>query len=327
MNRVARATCWSMWTAAVFVLVACAARVTPQPSPTFVVSTPSATREPTTPPTVVRPSPTLRRPTATPVAPSAPHPTSRRQQFDDVDDRARLSALFPDLKLAPFGDEFRVNGDPNWTMWINSTVEGRFTQDQVQELAAIIVNDAPALSADQARRYAPWGSFLAIFQRQDGKLMVAQRAYLFPTAISPQAFDVVIEAATDFDHDGQDELLITTAALRLGVSTAAAFLYLWDDQTFVAVWSSSIAEDNTSALNQTEYYSIESQVRLADGDSDGMDEIIVDSTRVEFARDALGLADIDRETARRSERRVYRWGGAAFVLDPARTTPIPARVP
>ncbi|MCI0475831.1 MAG: VCBS repeat-containing protein, partial [Anaerolineales bacterium] len=171
--------------------------------------------------------------------------------------------------------------------------------------------------------YAPFGSFLAIFQRRDGKLHVAQRAFLFPTALAPQAFDARIERATDFDRDGQDELLIVTLSDTLGISTAAAFLYLWDDQTFSPIWSAPLAEDNTSALNQSDYFATESEIRFTDLDGDGLDEIIVDGVRMDYARDAQGLADTDHETRRRAYRHVYRWSGAAFVLDPARATPLP----
>ena len=45
-----------------------------------------------------------------------------------------------------------------------------------------------------------------------------------------------------------------------------------------------------------------------------MDEIVVESARVDYAKDAQGLANTERETVRRSERRVYRWNGTAFSL-------------
>ncbi|MEW5720248.1 MAG: VCBS repeat-containing protein, partial [Chloroflexota bacterium] len=268
------------------------------------------------------PSPTPRRATATPMPPAAPMFTPRPRQFDDVDARALLTALFPDLKFTPDADAFRVNDDPAWTMWINARAEGRFTQDDTPELAAIIANDAPRLSAEQAQRYAPLGSFLAIFQRRENKLHVVQRAFLFPTQISPQAFEAHIDRVTDFDRDGQDELLIATLSATLGVSTAAAFLYWWDGQTFAPLWSARLAEANTSALNQSEYYAVESEIRFADINGDGMDEIIVERVRIDYARDAQGFADTDRETRRRAYRDVYRWSGTAFVLDPTRATPM-----
>jgi hypothetical protein len=230
-----------------------------------------------------------------------------------------LTTLFPDLNFTPTTDAFRVNNNAQWSMWVNSSAEGFFTQMREPELAAIIANDAPHLSAEQARRYAPWGSFLAIFQRHDGKLQSVQRAFLFPTQLAPQAFNVEIGATPDFNHDGQNELLITTTSERLGVSTSAAFVYKWDGQTFNSIWSATIAEDNTSALNQTNYYSIESRVEFRDLDHNGIDEIIVDSMRTDFARDAQGLADTNHEIARRSEQHVYRWNGAMYEANPARS--------
>ena len=302
---------------------ACAAPPTLRPtaSPTLTSAPTPIPFTPTLPP--ITPPPTLRRATVTPIPPAAPQPTPRPHEFDDVDAHALLSALFPDLKLTPDADAFRVNDDPDWTMWIGSRAEGRFTQDGTPELAAIIANDAPRLSVEQANRYAPVGSFLAIFRQRESKFQVVQRAFLFPTMISPQAFEAQIDRVTDFDRDGQDELLISTLSETLGVSTAAAFLYMWNDQTFVPIWSATIAEDNTGALNQSEYYAIESEIRFADVDGDGMDEIIVDSVRIDYTRDAQGLADTDHETRRRSYRDIYQWGGTAFVLDPVRATPMP----
>lgn len=325
MNPIARASNFLIGTLLLLAFAACAAPPTPRPTPP---ATATMTRAPTAPPATptlipLPPSPTPRPITSTPSASLAPQPTPRPRQFDEVDARALLSALFPDLKFTPDADAFRVNDDPNWAMWINSRVEGRFTQDTAPELAAIIVNDAPHLSTEQAQRSAPLGSFLAIFQRRDGKLHVAQRAFLFPTALAPQAFDAHIDRVTDFDRDGQDELLIVTLSDTLGISTAAAFLYLWDDQTFRPIGAVPLAEDNTSALNQSDYFATESEIRFADLDGDGFDEIIVDGVRMDYARDAQGLADTDHETRRRAYRHVYRWGGAAFVLDPARATPMP----
>lgn len=196
-------------------------------------------------------------------------------------------------------------------------------QGDAPELAVIIANEAPRISAAQAQRYAPWGAFLAILQRREGRLQIAQRSFVFPIAISPLAFDVRIDRVVDFDHDDQDELFIVTNATRAGISSSGAFLYQWNDQVFVEIWSATIGEDNTGAINQAEYFASASEIRLVDLDGDGMDEIIVDGTRVGYARDAQGLADVEREIARHADRRVYRWGGTAFVLDPARTTPMP----
>jgi hypothetical protein len=324
VDRIARA---SSLLIGIVLLVAFAACAAPSPTP-LATSTPTITAAPTPTriaPTLspVPPSATPRRVTATPILPVAPPPTPRPYQFEDVDARTLLSALFPDLKFTLDADAFRVNEDPGWAMWINSRAEGRFTQESIPELVAIIAHDAPRLSTEQANRYAPAGSFLAVFQKRDGKLQVVQRAFLFPAMISPQAFDAQIERVTDFDRDGQNELLIVTLSESLGVSTVAAFLYLWDDQAFVPIWSAIIAEDNTSALNQSEYLASESEIRFAEIDGDGMDEIIVDRVRIDYARDAQGLADTNRETRRRAFRDVYRWGGAAFVLDPARMTPMP----
>ncbi len=299
-------------------LVACAAPTVPPRTPTpvaFFTATPS--RIATSMPALA--SATSTRASATAFPPVIPSPTPRPHQFDDVDAGALLDALYPDLKFTPNGDDFIVNGDANWTMWVNSRAEGHFTDDKTPQLAAIIANG----SSHTARADAPWGSYLAVFQKREGKLEVAQRSFLFPTEISPLAFDVKIDRATDFDHDDQDELLVTTEATRLNVSSTAGFLYQWNDQQFVELWSAPLGEDNTGAINQTQYFASSSDIHLTDFDGSGMDEIIVTMTRSDYARDSQGLADTDHESARRTERRVYRWGGSAFILDPARTTPLP----
>lgn len=234
-----------------------------------------------------------------------------------------LGALFPDLKFTPNGDEFTVNGDKVWMMWINSRMEGQFIQAGRPELAAIVANEAPKITPAQVQRAAPWGSFLAIFTKRGGKLEVAQRSYLFPTEISPLSFVVRIDRAVDFDHDDQDELLIMTDASRLGVLSTAGFLYQWNDQAFVETWSAPLGEDNTSTINQPQYYASASTIRLVPSTIKGMDDIVVDTSRIDYARDAQGLADVDHELARRGERRVFRWGGKAFVPVPAAATPLP----
>lgn len=262
------------------------------------------------------PSPTLPPDTATPPPPR--QPTPRARQFDSVSARDLLAVLFPDFTFTPEGDVFRVNADPNWTMWLTSRIEGCFTQDETAELATIVVNDAPSTNESVTR-----GAFLALFQWRENRVQVLLRAFLFPLALVPPAFDARIERATDFDHDGREELLIVTVSETMGVSTAAAFLYWWNDQAFVPLWSATLAEDNTGALNQPEYFATEATLVLADVDGDGWDEIVVEGTRIDYARDAQGLADTDHETRRRNYRHVYRWNGVAFVLDLTRATPVP----
>ena len=192
MKRLARHLRATIWTVMVLALSACAAP-TPIHTPTRIPTdpAPAPSRVQNTLPALT-PTATPRRVIITPVLPIAPSPTPRPSQFDDVDPRGLLSALFPDVKLAPRAEDFQVNGNPNWTMWVNSRAEGQFIQGGVPELAAIIANEAPQITAADAERTAPWGSFLVIFQKRDGKLQVVHRSFPFPTAISPLAFDVRI---------------------------------------------------------------------------------------------------------------------------------------
>lgn len=246
-------------------------------------------------------------PSATPTVAPLPH------AFDDTDTRALLAALFPDVQLTANGDEFVVNNAPDWRMWINSRVEGRFTQDTLPEMAVAVANEAPHVPEAELNRTAAWGTFIAILQKNNGKLEVAQRSSLFPTAISPAALRVNIDRASDYDHDGRNELLVTTTSTRQGISSRAAFLYEWNGQAFAELWSANIGEDNTGAINQPSYHASTSVIRLADLDGNGIDEIIVETNWIDYDRDAQGLANLEKETGRHVDRHVYRWEGATFV--------------
>ncbi len=268
------------------------------------------------------PLPVPTRASATAISPAVPSPTPLAHRFDDIDARALLGRLFPEFALTSSGAEFIVNGNPAWLMWINSRAEGQFTQTSFPELAAIVANEVPK-PAESSPGGVPWGSFLAILGMKDGQLEEAHRGLLFPTAISPMVFDVKIDRVLDYDRDEQNELLITTSATRSGIVSTAAFLYEWNGEAFAEVWSAPIGEDNTGAINQTRYYSSASEILVGDLNGDRLDEIVVNATRVEYEQDAQGLADLTQESARRSERRVYRWEAGAFLLDPSRTTPLP----
>lgn len=319
MRRRARVTSKILWIALLASLAACAgpARPTAAPSPTDAVETalPTEVRSvhaPTLTATAAGPSATL-----TPLVPTF---TPRPNKYDAIDARTVLSTLFPELKLTPVSGGLRVNGDRNWTMWVNSRAEGQFTQNKTTELAVIVANEAPHLSP-QAQQTTPHGSFLAIFQVSNGMLRAVQRSFLFPVGMSPLTFDVSIQRVVDYDHDGLNEILIVTNTTRLGMASSAAFLYQWNEHSFVELWSAPVGEDNTGALNQSAYYATTSDIQVKDLDGDGFDEIVLESTRVEYGRTDQGLPNLDRETSRRVERRVFRWDGTSFVSDPARATP------
>ncbi len=320
--RLAHAIVSASWTMLVLVLVACAPSSPPAPSPVASV-TPAPI--PLAPSPSVLPSPSLTSPPATPTATRLlnPTPTLRPSLFNGVQSSSILAVLFPEHRFRPRDADFVVDDDPNWKMWINSRAEGRFTQNRLPELAVIVANEAPHLTAAQLQKTAPWGSFLAILQQTSGKIHVVQKSFLFPAALSPLASDIRIDRVVDFDSDNQDELLVDQTTTRLGISTTAAFLYQWNETGFVELWSASVGEDNTGALNQSAYHASSSDIAVTDVDGDGIGEIVVDTTYLSYARTSDGLANLDQETDRRAERRVFHWDGGAFVLDPARSTPLP----
>jgi hypothetical protein len=265
---------------------------------------------------------TIAQPLITPKSNPTAIPSFRPRLFDRFDALAIVSAVFPDLKFISIGNEFQVNGSADWRIWVNSRAEGRFTQTKDTELAAIIANEAPRLTGEEQRSY-PWGSFLAVLQQSNGRLQVTQKSYLFPASISPLSLDVRIDSVADFDHDNQDELVVLAVASRMGSSSTAAFLYQWNEQSFSTLWQATVGEDNTGAINQPAYFASTPDLRVLDLDGDGIDEIVVNSTRIDYARDDQGLADLDHEMARRSERRVYHWDGNTFVPFVELSTPLP----
>ena len=318
--RVAHAIVMVLWTMLVLAMAACGSAPTPTLSPTG--TSPAATASRPSPSAVPSARTQIWTPTATTQAFPSVTPTSRPHQFDGVRSAEIITALFPGLKLKPQDAAFIVDNDPAWKMWINSRAEGRFTQSKVPELAVIVANEAPHLTPAQVQKTAPWGSFLAILERSGGKLRVVQKSYPFPSSISPLATDIRIGGVVDFDQDNQDELLITATTTRLGTSTTAAFLYQWNVGTLSELWSASVAEDNTAALNQESYRASSSQIEVKDVDGDAIGEIVVDTTYIDYARTSDGLADLDHEIGHRTERRLFHWDGASFVLDPARSTPL-----
>lgn len=249
-----------------------------------------------------------------------PLPTARVHLYDDVDELAILTAVFPDLPLTSSAQGYQVLGSPDWTVWVNDREEGQITQNQREELAAIIANEVGTNPPKEEASYGPSSDLLAILEVRDGKLAVTRRESILPP-LSPLANDVRIERSVDVNHDGQDELLVTTNTVQTLVIRTEAHLYRWQGDKFVELWKGVEQDDNTAAVNQTDFSSYQATVDFTDVDNDGMDEIIVSGTRTAYPKDSEGRADLTAPSSVSEDRSVYKWDGSAFVFDPALSTP------
>ena len=317
-----------------FVLAVAMTACGPRPTETPTLAIPTATALSTQtlpPPTVPRlvnpvsrdtttPEPA---PTAVPLTPEpSPLPTARAHVYDEVDELAILSAVFPDLPLTSDSQGYQVENSPDWVVWANDRDEGHITQNQRQELVAVVASQVGLNPPKEESPFGPSSDFIVVLENRDGKLVVTYRESISPP-VSPLSTDVRIERTADVAHNGQDDLLITTNAVQSLVISTVAHLYRWEGDKFVELWQGVEQDDNTAAVNQTEYSAYQATVDFADLDNDGVDEIIVGGTRTVYSKDADGRADLTAPTGVSEERNVYNWNGTAFVLDPAFTTPFP----
>lgn len=298
----------------------------PRPTETPNVSPATPTLAPPTVPRLVNPvaretnTPEPQPTVAAPTLVATPLPTARAHLYDEVDEAAILAAVFPGLALTPDSQGYQVQGSADWIVWVNDRDEGRITQSQRSELVVVVANQVGPNPPKEESPYGPSSDILVTLENRDGKLSVTHREPLTPAA-SPLSSDVRIERTVDPAHTGQDDLLITTNAVQSLVLSTEAHLYRWEGDKFVELWHGVEQNDNTAAVNQTEYSSFQATVDFADLDNDGVDEIILEGRRDLYAKDADGRADLSAPSSVSEERDVYDWDGTAFVLNPALTTP------
>jgi hypothetical protein len=266
------------------------------------------------------PTATLGTADETPTA--SPFPTARPRVFDDVDQLQILSAVFPDLTLTPQPDGYLVQGNSDWKVWVNDRDEGRITQAEQPELLAVIANLVGANPPKEEALYGASAAFLVIMQRHDSKLEVVRREKIFPD-IPPNAIDARIERIVDTDHDGQDELLATTNTVQTLIIRTEARLLRWENGKPFELWKGFEVNDNTAAVNQTDYSSYEATLDFADLDNNGVDELIVNESLTTYPKDEQGRADLTKPSNELEGRAVFKWNGKVFAPDPALTTPIP----
>lgn len=269
-------------------------------------------------------TPTLGAPTAEPT----PLPTARPRLFEDIDARAILASLLGDLPLTEETDGYWVLGNPDWKVWVNDRDEGHVTQKEHTELVAVVSNVIGANPPPEAQSFAPSGTFLALFDRDEttDELRFVRRETIFPN-IAPLTFEIHLPRVLDIDRDGQDEILSTTSPTQSPVRSTEAQLLRWDGETFRELWRGAIGSDNTAAANQDDYKLFEGAVDFADLDSDGTDEIIVNGKTTRYGKDAQGNVNLDAVISQTAEQQVFKWNGSAFALAPSLQAPLPTLSP
>lgn len=307
-----------------FILLLLLVSVSCAPQPTATPEAPSVT-----PPTLaLEPTPLM---TATPSAPTVeptPLPTARPRFFEDIDARAILASLLGDLPLTEETDGYWVLGNPDWKVWVNDRDEGHVTQKDNPELVAVVSNVIGANPPPEAQSFAPSGTFLALFVRDEttDELLFVRRETVFPN-IAPLTVEIHLPRVVDVDHDGQDEILLTTSPTQSPVRSTEAQLLRWDGERFRELWRGTIGSDNTAAATQDDYKLFEGAVDFADLDSDGTDEIIVNGKTTHFGKDAQGNANLDAVISQVAEHQVFKWNGSSFALAPSLQARIPTLSP
>ncbi|MGB8648838.1 MAG: hypothetical protein WCF84_26615 [Anaerolineae bacterium] len=291
------------------------------PRPT---ATPAGVLSRATPaPTILRGSPT---PADTPESPGAQAlPTARPHLYDEVGEEEILGAVFPNLSLTPADDRFHVQGSGDWTVWVNDRDEGYVTQDQRSELLVIVANLVGPNPPKEETAYGPSSDLIVMLEKKDGKLVVTHRQSVLPAA-SPEANDVRIERTVDVDHNGTDELLLTTNDTQSPIVRTEAHLLQWQGDKLAEIWKGIEQDDNTGASNQGEYHSYQALIDFQDVDQDGKEEILMSGERIIYKKDAQGNPDFTTPDKILDDRQVYNWNGQSYVLDNRFTTP-PAPAP
>ncbi len=291
------------------------------PRPTAVPGTSAKTA--TTAATAVKSSP---QPADTPDSSGGEAlPTARPHLYDEVGEEEILKAIYGDLSLTLVDDRYQVQGSPDWTTWVNDRDEGFITQSDRSELLVIVANQLGANPPKEAATFGPSSDIIAILEKKDGKLTVTHRETVLPAA-SPEANDVRIERTVDIDHNGTDELLITTNDTQSPTVRTDAHLLQWQKDKLVEIWKGIEQDDNTGAGNQDEYHSYQAVIDFQDLDNDGKQEIVMSGERIIYKKDADGNADFSSPDQVLDDQQVYDWNGTSYVLDKAHTTP-PAPVP
>ncbi len=321
---------WVIGCAAIVLsMIACGPRPTATPGLATGIATragPTFPRSPNATPRVG--TPVVPRATLPPQSPSpSPLPTARAHLFDDVEPQEILAAVFPNLALSLQPEGFQVQNNKDWLVWVNDRDEGRITQTQQEELVAIIASEVGASPPKEAGAFGPSSDFVALLQRQNGKLVMTHREKILPP-ISPLAIDVRIGRIVDVDHDGQDELLVATNTVQTLIIRTEAHLYRWEGNTLKELWKGVELNDNTAAVNQDEFSVYEATLDFADLDNNGVDEIIANARSTVYPKDPDGRADLTAPANVSIERIVYKWNGDVFALDRTLSTPaVPLRTP
>lgn len=123
---------------------------------------------------------------------------------------------------------------------------------------------------------------------------------------------------TDFDHDGQHELLVHTGRMQSGVMTSADALYRWNGWGLVRVWGTETLLDDRMADPSVVHEPYRTLRRVEwqweDVDGDGVDEIRTHESVAYYEPNEDGYVPDDALPFREEEREtVFHWNGTAFT--------------
>ena len=231
-----------------------------------------------------------------------------------------------DILRAVYGEQVQKGEDgltlgEGITPWVAQVVPGAFTAHDAVELAALVgASGAESLTenatAEQEKLLQPR---LVILQKQrSGSWKVIARSEPLGMNVPRDQFSLVIQRLSDFDRDGQQEILLTSASVLPRYLDGTHILYRWDQKegNLRLVWTTTSYYDNTSLPQQPDYATQVTWPRWKDLDGDGVDEIALYTTRRTYGRQAPGFADTSQIIATTGDEVHFRWNGKGFLLQP-----------
>jgi len=203
--------------------------------------------------------------------------------------------------------------------WVAQVVPGAFTAHDARELAVLVgasgnektVQNIPLEKQKQLQPH------LVILQKQrSGSWKVIARSEPLGMNVPREKFSMVIQSLSDFDHDGRQEILLTSASVLPRYLDGTHILYRWDQKqgNIRLVWTTTSYYDNTSLPQQPDYATQVAWPRWQDKNGDGVDELVLTTVRRTYRRQDPGFADTAHILRETQSEISFSWGGQGFLL-------------